>query len=98
MTRYTLKDIQAASPGYPTAALECRIHPPCSVKLLFVPGPPERGHPQALWVTVTAMADGTCTGTLASYPRPRQGAARLRRSGDIPGQAHHTSTCQLSGA
>ncbi len=27
MTSYTLKDIQAASPGYPTAALERRIHP-----------------------------------------------------------------------
>ena len=70
MTRYTLKDIQVASPGYPTAALERRIHPRCSVKLLFVPGPLERGYPQALWVTVTAMADGTYTGTLASHPGP----------------------------
>jgi len=70
MTSYTLKDIQAASPGYPTAALERRIHPPCSVKLLFVPGPPERGDPEALRVRVTAMANGTYTGTLASHPSP----------------------------
>ncbi len=70
MTSYTLKDIQAASPGYPTAALERRIHPPCSVKLLFVPHPPDHGQPQALWVTVTAMADGAYTGTLASHPGP----------------------------
>jgi hypothetical protein len=68
MTSYTLKDIQAASPCYPTAALERRIHPPCSVKLLFLPGPPRRGDPEALWVRVTAMANGTYTGTLASHP------------------------------
>ena len=39
MASYTLNDIKAASPGYPTVALERRIHPPCSVKLLFVPHP-----------------------------------------------------------
>jgi hypothetical protein len=76
MTSYTLKDIQAASPGYPTAALERRIHPPCSVRLLFVPDPPERGYPEAMWVRVTAMADGTYAGTLASHPSP---------STDLPG-------------
>ena len=76
MTSYTLKDIQAASPGHPTAALERRIHPPRSVKLLFVPGPPERGHPQTLCVTVTATGNGTYTGTLASHPSPRK---------DLPG-------------
>lgn len=76
MTRYTLKDIQAASPGFPTAALERRIHPPCSVKLLFVPDPSRTRPPQALWVRVTAMADGTYTGTLADHPGPRK---------DLPG-------------
>src|SRR5881392_2024303 len=70
MTGYTLKDVQAASPGYPAAALERRIHPPCSVRLLFVPGPPERGYPEAMWVRVTAVAGGTSTGTLASHPSP----------------------------
>ena len=50
--------------------------PPCSVKLLFVPDPPERGYPEARWVRVTAMADGTYTGTLVSHPSP---------SKDLPG-------------
>ena len=61
MASYTLNDIKAASPGYPTAALERRIHPPCNVKLLFVPDPAERGHPEAMWVTVTAISNGTYT-------------------------------------
>jgi hypothetical protein len=46
MASYTLNDIKAASPGYPTAALERRIHPPCHVKLLFVPDPAERATPK----------------------------------------------------
>jgi hypothetical protein len=73
MASYTLNDIKAASPGYPTAALERRIHPPCNVKLLFVPDPAERGHPEAMWVTVTAITNGTYTGTLDSHPSPGKG-------------------------
>jgi hypothetical protein len=46
MTGYTLKDVQAASPGYPAAALERRIHPPCSVRLLFVPALPNAATPK----------------------------------------------------
>lgn len=70
---YTLKDIRAESPGYPTAALERRIHPPCNVKLLFVPDPPEHGYPQAMWVKVTDAANGTYTGALANHPSPSEG-------------------------
>jgi hypothetical protein len=73
MASYTLNDIKAASPGYPTAALERRIHPPCNVKLLFVPDPAERGHPEAMWVTVTAITNGTYAGTLDSHPSPGKG-------------------------
>jgi hypothetical protein len=42
-----------------------------------VPGPPERGYPEGLWVRVTAMANGTYTGTLASHPGPGK-----KQSGD----------------
>jgi hypothetical protein len=73
MTSYTLNDIKAASPGYPTAALERRIHPECNVKLMFVPDPVERGYPEAMWVRVKAIGDGTYTGTLDSHPSPGKG-------------------------
>lgn len=73
MTGYTLNDIEAASPGYPTAALQRRIHPGGSVRLLFVPDPPEHGYPEAMWVRVTATGDGTYTGTLDNHPTPGKG-------------------------
>ncbi len=78
MTSYTLNDIQAASPGYPTAALQRRVHPGGSVKLVFVPDPPERGYPEAMWVRVTAIRNGTYTGTLDNHPTPGKGLPGYR--------------------
>jgi hypothetical protein len=83
MASYTLNDIKAASPGYPTAALERRIHPPCNVKLLFVPDPAERGHPEAMWVTVTAI--GNAFTVLRPAPA-RARACRPRRAVTFEGR------------
>jgi len=78
---------EAASPGYPTAALERRIHPPCNVKLLFVPDPAGRGHPEAMWVKVTAIKNGTYTGTLDSHPSPGKGLPDRGEPGPRTGRA-----------
>jgi uncharacterized protein YegJ (DUF2314 family) len=40
---------------------------------VFVPDPPDHGHPEAMWVKVTAIRNGTYIGTLDNQPTPGKG-------------------------
>jgi uncharacterized protein YegJ (DUF2314 family) len=80
MSSYTLDDVEAVNRGHPTETVTRKVRAGSVVKLMFVPAPPDRGIPEAMWVTVTAVSNGTYTGTLASHPGPGKG---LPAFGDV---------------